>query len=48
VDSAIEALDFETKPPQKVASARLGRLALEWRRSPGAEMNPTLTCLERI
>jgi hypothetical protein len=27
VDSAIEALDFETEPPQKVASAWLERLA---------------------
>jgi hypothetical protein len=26
MDSAIEALDFETEPPSKVASARLGRV----------------------
>jgi len=26
VDSAIEALDFETEPPSKVVSAWLGRL----------------------
>jgi hypothetical protein len=39
VNSAIEALDFETEPLSKVTSARLGRV--------GAQMTPFAGCSER-
>jgi hypothetical protein len=41
----MEALDFETEPPQKVASAWLERLALDLRHSPDAHGNPARTLL---
>jgi len=41
----MEALDFETEPPSKVASARLGRAGADSRRLPDARSDPALRAL---
>jgi hypothetical protein len=45
VDSAIEALDFETEPPPKWLQRDSQKLAPYWRRLPDAQSNPAPTCL---
>jgi cytochrome c biogenesis protein CcmG/thiol:disulfide interchange protein DsbE len=48
VDSAIEALDFETEPPSKWLRRGSEGLALNWRRLPDAQIDPAPDVTLRI